>query len=442
MRRKISLWGVLFLTWIFVVLIVLFGWSVWHIDNGGNRLGKLSKIIIPIASFPSLARGIFVNGIFETLFQNPLLLDDKYSNIQSIRIKHKITEDGYILLSSYDKKYGQSTVKLLRFADSKILHTWVLNIDQIKDRQISLDGFGKKHFRMIHPLLLDNGSIVFQNMSGSLINLDIHSNIKWVLKGIFHHSIELDGDGNIWVPTRIDPSFVKLPVIKLFNDDALGEVSTEGKLLYRKSIADILLENGYRGLLVGVGPVSSDQIHLNCIQPALTTTKYWQKGDLLISLRHRSTVFLYRPATNKILWLKTGPWLNQHDADFIDSTKISIFGNNVIRSNVPSQSDFLISGHNEVYVYDFATDKVSTPYTEFMTKSKIGTLSEGRAQVLDNGDVFVEETNFGRLFRGDKTHAIWSLVDRVDDKTISTLGWCRYISKKEFDEKYSKINFN
>jgi len=181
---------------------------------------------------------------------------------------------------------------------------------------------------------------------------------------------------------------------------------------------------------------------LNSIQPALTTTKYWQKGDLLISLRHRSTIFLYRLTTNKILWLKIGPRLNQHEGSFIDSTKIGIYGNDLIRSSVVSKPDFLISGHNEVYFYDFASDKVTTPYTEFLTKSKVSTFSEGRYKVLDNGDLFVEETNFGRLLRGDKKHEIWSFVDRVSKGKISYLGWCRYISKKEFDEKYSKINFN
>src|SRR5690606_15593821 len=132
--------------------------------------------------------------------------------------------------------------------------------------------------------------------------------------------------------------------------------------LYIKSINEMLYENGYRGLLFGVGPLESDPVHLNDVQPALTSGPYWEKGDLLISLRNKSTVILFRPSTNKILWLRTGPWLYQHDADFIDDTRISIFGNNVIRN---ADFDF-IDKHNEQYVYDFKNDSLSTPYTAFL----------------------------------------------------------------------------
>lgn len=435
MNRKVSLWVFLLSIWVWVCLIVLFGWSVWHIDNGGKRLGSLDKIVISVAKFP-----VLVKETFNILTKNQLLLDDKYPYIKSIRLNHNFPDDGYILLSSYDKKYKQSAVNLLRLSDAKILNTWILNFNNLEKWHVFFTGVKKKNFRMIHPLLLEDGSIIFQYES-PLIALDLHSNLKWVLRGEYHHSIELDADGNIWVPTIIDSSKVKVPVLKLFDDVALGKISNTGKLIFQKSVAEILLENGFRDLLLGVGSITKDQIHLNDIQPALTTTKYWNKGDLLISLRHRSTVFLYRPITNKIIWLKTGPWLNQHDVDFIDSTRIGIFGNNLIRSSITNHSDFLIDGHNDEYIYDFATNKISTPYTEFFAKSKISTFSEGRSDILENGDIFVEETNFGRLLRGNTKHEIWSLVDRVDNRSISMLGWCRYISKKEFEKKYSKINF-
>lgn len=218
MRRKVSLWIFLLLTWIFIGLMVLFGWSVWHISNGGTRFGVQSKIIISIAKFPSLVKEIFVH-----LPQGFQLLDDKYPNLKSIRVRHTISDDGYILLSSYDKRYKQSAVNLLRLSDSKILHTWILNFDQLTNWHVSLDGYRKKEFRMIHPLLLEDGSIIFQNTNGPLISLDLHSNITWVLKGKFNHSIELDADGNIWVPNIIDSSIVKPFILKLLEDDAIGK---------------------------------------------------------------------------------------------------------------------------------------------------------------------------------------------------------------------------
>jgi len=53
--------------------------------------------------------------------------------------------------------------------------------------------------------------------------------------------MELDADGNIWAPTVIDSSFTKPYYLKLFSDEAISEISTEGKLLYKKSVAEILI---------------------------------------------------------------------------------------------------------------------------------------------------------------------------------------------------------
>lgn len=214
-----------------------------------------------------------------------------------------------------------------------------------------------------------------------------------------------------------------------YRNDALAQVSPEGKLLFQKSVTDILLENGYRGLLFGIGPMEKDPLHLNDIQPALSTTEYWQKGDLMISIRNKSTVFLYRPSTNKILWLQTGPWLNQHDVNFIGDSRISIFGNNIIRNK---NYDF-IDGHNEIYIFDFKTNELKTPYTMFLKNAKVKTMTGGRSEVLPNGDIFIEETDFGRMLRGNTTTILWQYVERVDERSAAVLGWSRIISPAEFE---------
>ena len=181
--------------------------------------------------------------------------------------------------------------------------------------------------------------------------------------------MEADAEGNIWAPSVIDPSGFLPHILRDYKDDAITEISPNGKILYIRSVAQILVDNGYRALLLGVGPYEKDLLHLNEIQPALTSGKYWIKGDLLVSLRNRSTIFLYRHATNKILWLRTGPWLNQHDADFIDSSRISIFGNNMVRIFGEHR---LLDGYNEEYIFNFNTGTTETPYTEFLKSAQSG----------------------------------------------------------------------
>ncbi len=51
-----------------------------------------------------------------------------------------------------------------------------------------------------------------------------------------------------------------------------------------------------------------------------------------------------------------------------------------------------------------------------MKDLNVGTPTEGLSERLDNGDVFVEETNRGRILRIGPNQVKWELVSRVDSK--------------------------
>ena len=51
-------------------------------------------------------------------------------------------------------------------------------------------------------------------------------------KGKYHHSIEVDDDENIWTSNIIEN--------KNFKDDSIGKISPEGKILFKKSVFEIL----------------------------------------------------------------------------------------------------------------------------------------------------------------------------------------------------------
>lgn len=432
MNKKVSLWILLLIIWGFSMITLMFGWAVGYIHEGGYLIkGNTRSVILAIAKFPTLV-DVSIKQIFS---KPPLILTDRYPEISGLRLEDKNYRDSnFLFLSAYDKEAGQSGFKLIRLSDQKVLYRWVPDINEIikvRDKGKSLaEQSNKGNIVFWHPLPSGDGSVVFNTEDRSLIKIDKNSKILWSLDGIYHHSQEFDAEGNIWASSVMDNNsdFVR-QFFEDYRDDAIAKVSPDGKLLFKKSITDILLENGYRGLLFGIGPMERDPLHLNDIQPALTSTEYWQKGDLLVSIRNKSTVFLYRPSTNKILWLKTGPWLNQHDANFVDESRISIFGNNIIRNN---KYDF-IDGHNEVYIFDFKNSETSTPYTDFLMKAKVKTMTGGRSEVLPNGDVFIEETDFGRMLRGSNRQIIWQYVERVDEKSAAVLGWSKIIAPLELN---------
>jgi hypothetical protein len=252
----------------------------------------------------------------------------------------------------------------------------------------------------------------------------------------YHHSMEIDYDGNFWLPgiNKLNNRFKKIIAIE-YEDNLIVKLSKKGKELFKRSVTEILIQNGFIGLVWGTNTDVVNPIHLNDIQPTSTDSDYWKKGDIFVSLRSLSTVFLYRPSTDKILWLKTGPWLSQHDVHIINNHQISIFGNDIIRS-----TGKLINIRNEVYVYDFKEDTVITPYSNFLNKSQPRTITEGRQKILENGDLFIEDTNNGRLLRGSKSDVLWEYVERQDENHISYLGWCSYYTKNKFIEELEKIN--
>ena len=133
---------------------------------------------------------------------------------------------------------------------------------------------------------------------------------------------------------------------------------------------------------------------------------------------------LYRPSTNKILWLKTGPWMNQHDLNFVDEHTISVFGNNIMFGK-------LFDGHNNVYFYDFKTNKVREPYEKIMQQMEVQTLSEGRGTPLSDGDLFIDESNNGRILRVSADEVKWEYVRRIDEERIAMSSWSRYLTPQE-----------
>lgn len=139
-------------------------------------------------------------------------------------------------------------------------------------------------------------------------------------------------------------------------------------------------------------------------------------------------VLLYRPSSNKIIWKGVGPFFHQHDVDIIDDHRISIFNNN--------SKDFIngdvVDGHNEVLIYNFKTDE----YKPYLKKSFVGndirTITEGLHQILPNGDLFVEETNYGRtLYFNEDGSLRWFHVNRAGDGNVYRTNWSRILYTKE-----------
>jgi hypothetical protein len=218
-------------------------------------------------------------------------------------------------------------------------------------------------------------------------------------------------------------------------DDGFAIVSLDGKIKKEYSVTDILLKNNYRALVYGVGRFETDRIHLNDAQPILKASSGAEIGDIALSIRHLSTILLVQPRTGKIRWLKTGPWLSQHDVNPLDDGRYSILGNDIIRKQDNSQV-FVEDGMSNIYVFDPMDGDIVLPYSRVMADEKIATGSSGRLRILANGDAFIEESDKSRVMRISENKVRWEYVNSISPDTVGAVHWTRYISEKEIDLKW------
>lgn len=331
-------------------------------------------------------------------------------------------DDGFLLISRYSKSHKQTVVELFDIANQQVVHTWVPNLDEVfKAAPGFTTGINTKSaYRSQNPLLMANGDIVTGSGEGPLVRLDVCGKPVWAIDRHFHHSLEQDANGNI-IAASVTPRTELLPGIKV-RDDGIAIISPEGRVIKEYSISQIFLDNGLDALLFGVGAFEEDRFHLNDVQPLRGKSA---ESGLLLSIRNLSTVALFKPETGKIEWWKTGPWLNQHDASDLGNGWVGIFGNQFIRGPEKFHKD----ERSEIFLYEPKTGRTRTPFRQVFADEKIRTGYEGRAQILDNGDAFVEETLRFRLLRMSEQKPRWVYVNNVTEKTGGALHWSRYLAK-------------
>ena len=376
--------------------------------------------------------------------------DIPYSKISRNRFPGKngfVINDGYVdagflLFSGLDASTNLHSVKLIRLSNHEVVHTWHMNYDEIfsgKPEDLPYLWIEKSNANMQNPLLLDDGSLIFNLGEGPLVRIDECSNPVWVNYEHFHHSINRALNGGIWVPTVLHPEGPPMKYIyqqpkQHIRLDGIALVNLDGGIEKTFNLAAILEDNGYSGLLYGMGDNSSDKMHLNSIYEADSNGKYWNRGDLLLSMRNKSAVLIFRPSDNSVVWLKVGPWEHQHDARFLNNHTISIYGNQVDH-NLEVLSG---NGANEIFLYDFSTKTVLTPYTKIFGSENVMTRTEGEARILENGMAFIEETDSHRLLMLDKNKVYWEYVNVYNGEFSGAVSWSRYY----YDEELANLDFS
>ena len=316
-------------------------------------------------------------------------------------------EAGYLVVARYHVPFPESVrrrplvVEIIDLNQRKVAHSW----KSISSRR--LERFN----------VLPDGSLLAGAGGGSpaTFRMDACSNVVWEQRMGAHHSFERDMDGNFWSPWAALEDPRKRGFIMF---------SPAGEVLSRVTLSGALTRAGHRHLVHGFAAHSTNMFHMNDVEPVLQDGPFWRRGDLFVSLRNSSAVLLYRPATDEVLWLQAGPWLQQHDVDVVSDSEISVYSNNAFHDDDAAW----VLGANEVYVHDFATGETRSPWREAMRRHDVRTEQSGGATLFADGSLMLEESNYGRILKlSPDGERVWSYVNRASDGKVYEIEAIRWL---------------
>jgi len=440
--KKLSIVSLLVIS--VLVLVIVSAWSTRHAMLSGSRFSAgLRGFVLAVSKAPlELKNSISVIG---HLFP-PKGVPDNYSNYQP-ETKSDFQKDEFLLIPFINSN-GISEVVLYSLMEKSSMTIYNSTSESSKQFSDKLDGsLSRKQVavssrnRIWNPYLSQDGCLVYAYPGNDLVAIDLETGLeKWRVEGAFHHSIEPDADGNLWVCAALEPGFGRYRLHDQkhsnisFEDQGLVKISKHGKVMDSISVANLLAANSLEYLMYGVSnpDLNFDPIHLNQITPIITETAIFKKGQILVSLRNLSTVLLVDPESRKILWHQTGPWMNQHCVQVLSGDSISIFDNHSFASG---QFWLNQNWRNRIVACNLKTGKLDEAKINWRSPFKFTIPVEGRALPIDVGVWLVEDSICGNIMIFKDGSLVFKWANKYPDGSVGYTSWARYLSKAQIPER-------
>jgi hypothetical protein len=321
---------------------------------------------------------------------------------------------------------GGNELRLIRL-DGSIVNRWPVSyLELLGELELPAGSITPKtdwNVDMDGALLLSDGSVLFNFEYVGTVKLDRCGELQWSVLST-HHSIEPAEAGGFWVPSR---RYVEtnspLPAIPApYYEDLIWRVSDDGVVVNELSVPDLFYLNDIQALLFANGLTDveltgSEIVHLNDIEELsgeiADSFPLFSPGDLLLSLRELNLLMVIDPDTGELKWHQTGPWIRQHDPDFLPDGTISVFNN-----NTDGSTDGSVLGGSNVMQIDPVTGQVDIVYGAD-AGSHMYTDVRGRHQYL--GDrILITEFAAGRVIEVNSSgELVWEYINRFDETTVA-----------------------
>ncbi len=407
------------------LILVFWSWALIWFSIRADRKEKIDRnfadnLVVFLRGIPRTVEQWFIVASANREHQE-VLLDPELDIGKLGKLQHcsSLNDHLYLLHYRYEGEHN-GKVYLQNIKTGEVAKTWDIPLQEIfKDLQELkrelLAGFAKETIplnvspmvtnnipaiQISTPIMGEDSSLFFNCCSlGYLYKLDKNSRLVWKSEETVHHSIEFDEEGNIWT-CSVNWGHPLAKAYK-FREDAVLCLDADGKKSHLYSLSEILTEKDLFEKLVSATPsykqkYGQDPYHLNDVLPVKNDGEFWRKGDLFLSIRHKSAVIQYRPQNGSVVWYQQGPWLAQHDIDIVNESVISVFNNNVLL--LPNKMSE--AGSNIAY-FNFIDGT-----TKFSGQGLFATAGEGRQTLTVDDYTLVEETRKGVYVLLDSTGAL------------------------------------
>ncbi|MEA3411315.1 MAG: arylsulfotransferase family protein [Pseudomonadota bacterium] len=301
-------------------------------------------------------------------------------------------------------------------------------------------------------LALPDGSVVFNFDYGGLVKLDRCGSVVWTLAEPSHHSVELAEDGGFWVPGqrvhRSGDSSPFPPFNTPFREDTIMRVSGNGVVQDEISVPQLFYDNHLEALLTASGEsVKVDKkwdneiVHLNKIaelkREMAGDFPQFEAGDLMLSLRQYNMVLVIDPESRVIKWWKAGPWLRQHDPEFVPGGHIIVFNNNRFRTSFGPGNGMIssldIPRISNIIEFDPASGEFEIVYGGRADQELLSVI-RGKHERQPHGGLLITEFEGGRVLETDANgRIIWEYINRYDEDEVAELTEARVYPSSYFE---------
>jgi hypothetical protein len=437
-------------------------------DTAEDRGGRLAAIVAVLcvaflafvagsytmysSIFPaSSLRGAFQGGtaLYERLtgYEEPEETDFWKPARTSVRgvLRHDASraQEG---LTLYSSAHAQSA--FLIDMGGSVLHEWSLPFSSFWDNSAAAknpmaDGFvyiEKAHVYPNGDLLALYTAVGDTPWGYGLVKMDKDSKLIWKYLGHAHHDFDIDPAGNIYVLTQEISSgeiegFAHLKAPRI--DDYIVKLSPDGKELDKIWVTGAFAKSRFGRRFYFVPDTDTgDYLHTNSVYlldkpvPGIPQS---QAGQALVSFREISTIALIDLKTSNVVWAQPGPWIRQHDAEFLPDGDLLVFDN---------EGDPNGYGDARVLEINPANFKIEWSYGG-RSDQRLGSAARGSQARLKNGNTLIVESYAGRILEAmHDGKIVWEFINPVRGKVhqdqIPIIHWAERIDPQSFTADFRR----